>query len=130
MHCQHCGSKLVENSKFCGKCGKAVLRPALADIPQESPTEETTHISLGELCEVCGKSGELKYVVFYENRGAIVMRYHREIIGNLCKDCINKYFWKFTLTTLLIGWLGSISLIIAPIYIINNITRYVRVKLK
>jgi hypothetical protein len=129
MHCQYCGSKLVDNSKFCGKCGKAVSMPAFTDTQQESPVK-INHDSLGEVCEVCGKSGELKYVVFYENRGAIVMRYHREIKGKLCADCINKYFWKFTLTTLLIGWLGVISLIVAPIYIINNVARYVWVKLK
>ena len=127
MHCQHCGNKLAVNSKYCGKCGKGISEPVLAESSKLNHSETTTHQTL---CEVCGRPAELKYIELFENKGALVMRYHREIKGNLCKDCINEYFWKFTLTTLFIGWFGIISFIVTPFYLINNISRYLWIKIK
>lgn len=75
-------------------------------------------------CQACGCYAETKYVEFYQNIGAFVMRFSQHVKGNLCKRCINHYFWKFTLTTLAVGWLGMISLILAPIFIINNVVRF------
>ncbi len=117
---------LEKNTKFCGKCGNNVAGLVDAEVENES---SFFHENNFNLCEACGQNEALAHVVFYENRGAIVMRYHREIRGNFCKSCIDKYFWKYTLTTLCIGWLGVISLFIAPVYIINNVARYVWVKL-
>src|SRR3989344_8263622 len=127
MHCINCGNKLVANSKYCGKCGNNITNQS--PIKTEQLENQTTEVNQN-LCEACGQPGELKYVVFYENRGAIVMRYHQEIRGNLCKGCIDKYFWKFTLITLCIGWLGVISFIVAPFYILNNVFRYIGTKIK
>lgn len=127
MHCQYCGYKLTNISKYCGKCGKNISESVLTEISQLNNYEATAHQTL---CEVCGKAADLKYVEFYENRGALVMRYHREIKGNLCKDCISKYFWKFTLTTISIGWFGTISFLITPVYITNNVFRYLWTKIK
>ncbi|OGJ02045.1 hypothetical protein A3G98_01030 [Candidatus Nomurabacteria bacterium RIFCSPLOWO2_12_FULL_37_8] len=127
MYCKKCGNKLLGKEKFCGKCGNGVAIQLNPEVQEpENHFSETNQ----NLCEVCGQPGELKYVVFYENRGAIVMRYHREIRGNLCKSCIDKYFWKFTLITLCIGWLGVISFIVAPFYILNNVFRYIGTKIK
>ena len=77
------------------------------------------------MCQVCGIEADTKYVEFYQNIGALVMRFHKSVKGNLCKRCIHKYFWSYTGTNLTLGWWGTISLFVAPIFTINNIVRYV-----
>ena len=80
----------------------------------------------GVLCQSCGIEAPTTYVEFHQNIGTLVMRFHRKIKGNLCKRCVHKSFWKMTPTTLAIGWIGAISIIIAPIFILMNIARYLR----
>ena len=81
----------------------------------------------GLICQVCGVEAPTRYVEFYQNIGALFMRFRRSIRGNLCKSCIHSKFWTMTSITLAVGWLGLISLIIAPIFIINNLSRYLTV---
>src|SRR3954462_870809 len=78
----------------------------------------------GVICQACGIEAPSKHVEFHQNIGALVMRFHRKVRGKLCKRCIHANFWKMTGITLGIGWLGYISIIIAPIFIINNLYRY------
>lgn len=77
------------------------------------------------ICQCCGVEAPTKYVAFYQNIGALVMRFTRSMQGNLCKSCIHEYFWKFTLTNATLGWWGLHSLIITPFLIVNNVGRYV-----
>ena len=76
-------------------------------------------------CQACGAEAPTRYVEFYQNIGALVVRFPSSIKGHLCKSCIHHYFWKCTLTTLALGWWGLISLIVTPFFILNNIFRYV-----
>lgn len=78
----------------------------------------------GIICQACGIEAPTRYVEFYQNVGALITRFHKKIRGNLCKGCVHKYFWKMTSTTLAVGWLGMISIIVAPIFILNNLFRY------
>ena len=75
-------------------------------------------------CQCCGIEAPTKKTAFYQNIGALVMRFSRSIEGNLCKNCIHKNFWKMTLTTLILGWWGMISLIVTPFFLLNNVIRY------
>jgi hypothetical protein len=75
-------------------------------------------------CQSCGESGETKHVVFYQNIGMLIMRSSKNVEGELCKTCINQVFWKFTLITLVLGWWGMISLIVTPLFLINNVGRF------
>src|SRR6185312_7195424 len=75
-------------------------------------------------CQSCGESGDTKHVVFYQNIGMVIMRSSKTVEGELCKTCINDVFWKFTLITLVLGWWGMISLIVTPLFLINNIGRF------
>jgi hypothetical protein len=75
-------------------------------------------------CQACGASAPTKYVAFYQNIGALILRFSKSIQGELCKSCIHKHFWEFTSITLLVGWLGTVSFIIAPFIVLNNIIRY------
>jgi hypothetical protein len=45
--------------------------------------------------------------------------------GNLCKSCIHQYFWQFTTVSLFLGWWGIISFLATPVFILNNLVRYV-----
>ncbi len=76
------------------------------------------------ICQACGVEAPTKYVAFYQNIGALVMRITTSMEGNLCKSCIHEKFWRMTSITLLIGWLGMISLLLAPLIVLNNIFRY------
>jgi hypothetical protein len=76
------------------------------------------------VCQNCGVEASTKHVAFYQNIGLLLMRFHRSIVGNLCKSCIHKYFWQYTLVNLFLGWWGLISLIVTPFFLINNVFRY------
>jgi hypothetical protein len=78
----------------------------------------------GIICQGCGIEAPSKYVEFHQNIGMLVMRQTSCIKGNLCKNCVHSQFWKRTLTTVGIGWLGTISFIIAPIFVLMNVVRY------
>lgn len=75
-------------------------------------------------CHVCGCRAPTKYVEFYQNIGAFVMRFSESVKGELCKRCINHHFWKCTLITAAVGWFGLISFCLTPFFIINNIVRF------
>ena len=75
-------------------------------------------------CQSCGVEAPTKYVAFYQNIGALVMRFTRTIEGNLCKSCIHRHFWKFTLVNVTLGWWGIHSLIVTPFFLLNNLFRY------
>lgn len=76
------------------------------------------------ICHCCATEANTKYVEFHQNIGALVLRFSKSMKGHLCKDCIKKYFWEFTLVNITVGWLGLISLIIAPIYTVMNIFHF------
>jgi hypothetical protein len=78
-----------------------------------------------EYCQSCRLPVETKYVEFYENVGMIIMRQHRSVKGNLCKSCIDYYFWNLTGKTMLLGWWGIISLIVTPFILLNNFSRFI-----
>jgi|HubBroStandDraft_1064217.scaffolds.fasta_scaffold69288_1 hypothetical protein len=78
----------------------------------------------GFVCQCCGIEAPTKYVEFYYNIGALVVRFTRSVRRYQCKRCIHKNFWKYTLLDLTLGWWGMISMIMTPIFLIQNISRY------
>jgi hypothetical protein len=113
MFCPHCAANIDPGSKFCSNCGQGF-----------SVTSHTVYPTGSSTCDVCGVYAPVKYVEFYENVGMLVARHQRSVRGNLCKNCINQYFKKFTLTTLFFGWWGIISFFAAAVFLINNVFRY------
>jgi hypothetical protein len=77
------------------------------------------------ICQSCGIEAPTKYIEFYQNIGALVMRFSKSIQGELCKSCIHRYFWSFTGTNLVLGWWGTLSFAVTPVFILNNVFRYV-----
>jgi hypothetical protein len=78
-------------------------------------------------CQVCGRQAPTAHVVFHRHIGALVMMFHNHIEGNLCRDCIEHYFWNFTGMTLGLGWWGCISVVVTPICLLMNVVRYLGV---
>jgi hypothetical protein len=94
--------------------------------PQSERSRLLTRQGQGKsmICQVCGVEAPTKYVAFYQNIGALLMRFSKSIEGNLCKSCIHKHYWGMTGTTFFLGWWGTISVIITPFLILNNTGRY------
>ena len=76
------------------------------------------------ICQAYGVEAPTKYVSFHQNIGALVMRFSKSVEGELCKSCIHQHFWSLTGTTFLLGWWGTISLVITPFLLLNNVGRY------
>jgi hypothetical protein len=60
-------------------------------------------------CQSCGRRAPTKKVEFMRNIGALVIRFSKVVRGELCKRCASKFYWEFTLVTLVGGWWGVIS---------------------
>lgn len=95
-------------------------QPSKTQQRQTPPSEQAQ-----QRCESCGLPVETKYVEFYENVGMIFMRQHRSVKGNFCKPCIDYYFWNLTGKTMLVGWWGTISFIVTPFILLNNLFRFI-----
>src|SRR5437870_5683676 len=75
-------------------------------------------------CQACGASNPTKYVEFHQNIGALIIRFHQSVKGHLCKACIDRFFWRFTLVNMVGGWWGLISFFTTPVFIIMNVVQY------
>lgn len=79
-------------------------------------------------CDACGRKAPTEHVELMQNIGALVIRFRKSIEGDLCKDCINKYFKSLTLTTLFLGWWGVISFVVTPFIILNNLYVFIHTR--
>ena len=77
-------------------------------------------------CESCGLEAPTANVQLYQNIGMLVMHRYRSVKGNLCRPCIDNYFWQYTLVTSVLGWWGLISLFVTPLFIANNLFQFVK----
>jgi hypothetical protein len=77
-------------------------------------------------CESCGLEAPTKSVQLHQNIGMLVMRRSQSVKGNLCKSCIDSYFWRYTLVNSTLGWWGVISVFMTPIFIVNNLFQFIK----
>ncbi len=77
-------------------------------------------------CQCCGVEAPTKYVEFYQSIGALFAFYPKQVQGNLCKSCIEKYFWRYTLISLTLGWWSVISFFVTPVFILCNLIHYLK----
>jgi len=77
----------------------------------------------GIVCQSCGIEAPVRYVEFRQIIGVFVW-FTKSVKGNLCKPCVHSHFWTTTLATLLLGWWGVLSFVVAPVFIIMNIVEY------
>src|SRR5262245_36680731 len=78
------------------------------------------------ICQSCGVEAPTRKVFFVQHIGAVVMFFHKRIGGLFCRNCVNKYFAQYTLTTLFLGWWGVISLFATPVVLLIDIVNYFR----
>jgi len=72
-------------------------------------------------CESCRRVGPLRQAHFMQNIGVLVLRFPRTVSGQLCKHCIDKFFFRFTGVTMLLGWWGVISFFYSCVAIPANV---------
>jgi hypothetical protein len=85
--------------------------------------------SIGK-CQLCGSMRQTSPVTFHRNVGMLLVRQTHRLQGNLCKTCLSKKFWDFTMKNLLLGPWGVISLVMTPIYLITNTVSYISARQK
>jgi len=85
--------------------------------------------SMGK-CQICGTVRETSAVTFHRNVVMLVLRQTHRLTGNMCKTCIGKKYWDFTVKNLLLGPWGMISLIVTPIYLVMNTVTYISARQK
>jgi hypothetical protein len=121
MHCIGCGKHIPSDSKFCQFCGKT--------LPPRSAQETVGTVPISNIqdgCQVCGAHAPTKYNEFDANIGMLFARRHLSVKARMCRNCTDRFFWKFTFTNIILGPWGAISLIVAPVFLIMNTTKYLR----
>jgi hypothetical protein len=76
-------------------------------------------------CDFCGQRAPVHDVHYRQNTGMLVMRQSRHYQGRACRACSSDLFMKTTLHTLVLGWWGTISFFLTPIFIFNNVACWV-----
>ncbi len=120
MLCPNCKTNNSNGAKFCAKCGNQLIGET-----KPMGSVDTYFAKQTRGCQICGSLAPTKYVEFYANIGMLLARRYYSMKGRLCKKCINREFKEKTLTTLFLGWWSTISFIITPFYLINNIARFI-----
>ncbi len=76
------------------------------------------------ICQFCGIEAPTKKVAFYQNIGALVIRFSKSANGHMCKQCVHKTFWTFESINLILGWWGMISLVVNIAIVPWNVIQY------
>jgi hypothetical protein len=72
-------------------------------------------------CDACGTWAPVMNATYHQNTGMLFMRQHRRASGTFCRACHFRFFWRLTLHTVFLGWWGTISLILTPLFLLNNV---------
>src|SRR5947208_11662795 len=76
-------------------------------------------------CDYCGQRGSVHEVRYRQNTGMLIMRQSREFGGRACRRCSQSLFVRATLHTLFLGWWGTISFFLTPIFIAGNLACWI-----
>lgn len=93
------------------------------DIPVSATTTIQNEASR-PVCISCGLQVPTKSLDFQQNVGMVVTRRTTTMAGPMCRRCARAYFKSYTLTTFFLGWWGTISLVMTPIFIISNFIQF------
>lgn len=77
-----------------------------------------------DACDSCGNYGPVMHTTYHQNTGMLIMRQHRQAEGSFCRRCHVRLYAKLTLHTLFLGWWGTISLVLTPVFILMNTARF------
>jgi hypothetical protein len=77
-------------------------------------------------CEFCGAQADVLAVTYRQNTGMLVARQSRTWSGQACRGCSSTLFRKTLVHNLIFGWWGMISIVLTPIFILSNLSYWVR----
>jgi hypothetical protein len=76
-------------------------------------------------CELCGRRGAIGSKIHLSaNAAFFVTRTESHLEGNFCGPCIHRKFIGYTITNVLFGWWGVVSLVKTPGFILSNCAEY------
>lgn len=75
-------------------------------------------------CDACGAYAPVQHATYHQNTGMLVMRRHKQAGGAFCRSCHFRIFWRLTLHTAVLGWWGTISFVLTPLFLINNVALF------
>lgn len=75
-------------------------------------------------CEACGIAAPTRHVTFHQNVGLLILRFPSSVKGHLCGGCIDQYFWRMSVISLLFGWWGVISFFYTLVTLPMNVLTY------
>jgi ribosomal protein L34E len=78
------------------------------------------------LCIFCRQQTSGHQLELNQNTGMLLMRNERTYKGVMCRSCAKKTFTKVQLHNLFLGWWGTISFIMTPIFLLANTGRYIK----
>jgi hypothetical protein len=126
--CPSCDFSHPTATDTCARCGVVFAKLARPGREAYLREPEPAFAPAATVCQFCRRTAPVVDATFRQNVGALVARFEKRFSGNMCGACVNKHFWKCTLITMAVGWLGTISLILAPIYVITNIVAFFKAK--
>src|SRR5437899_963676 len=91
--------------------------PTLSDGPAPRPV---AYAPAAPICRYCG-NGPAVQTTFRRHTGMIIIMKFGSVAGPFCRDCGLYAFRATTGHTLLAGWWGYASFVIAPITILINL---------
>ena len=77
-------------------------------------------------CQLCKNMRQLQFVMYFRNVGMLCARRTITAKGDLCRPCIHRLYCEFAGKNVLLGPWGMISLVVTPLYLIQNTWTYSR----
>jgi hypothetical protein len=77
------------------------------------------------ICEECRREAPTRRVKFLAVVGCIIVIWRWKSPSPLCKSCVHRTFWEYTLLTAVGGWWSILSLFLAPVVVLANVLQYV-----
>jgi hypothetical protein len=84
------------------------------------------HAAPDQACRGCGRHAATKQLTFLQNIGVLVVRFPRTASGAMCRFCADRFFWRYTTITMLLGWWGVISFFTSLVAVPLNLVNYFR----
>ena len=85
----------------------------------------TAGVVIGQ-CQGCNRRAPVAHVSYLQNTGMLIARQTHTLEADLCRTCSTAAFGRMTLHTAFLGWWGTISVLVTPFYILNNLFYVIR----
>ncbi len=85
----------------------------------------TAGVVMGQ-CQGCNRRAPVAHVSYLQNTGMLIARQTHTLEADLCRTCSTAAFGRMTLHTAFLGWWGTISVLVTPFYILNNLFYVIR----